>query len=90
MGVQLSDYNIKCWALRSWVIEGSLDGAPWTEIDRRTNIQGFNDPSWITRSFPVATSMACRFTGLTQPDQNHNGDWRLFLEAGEFFGTLYE
>jgi hypothetical protein len=89
MRVSLTHYTLWTWYQKSWVVEGSLDGKSWTEIDRRTDNQVFK-ADWTTASFAVSCSAECRFVRLTQTDARRNGDDYLDLRAVEFFGTLYE
>jgi uncharacterized coiled-coil protein SlyX len=42
MRVRPTHYTIKSYCLKSWVVESSLDGEAWTEIDRKTNNEDFN------------------------------------------------
>jgi hypothetical protein len=70
------------------VVESSLDGEAWTEIDRKTDNEDFRD--WETASFAVSNWAECRFIRLTQTGKNH---WRhdgLFIMAFEVFGNLLE
>jgi hypothetical protein len=90
MRVRLARYTLKCLGARSWVVEGSLDRVTWTEVDRQTNTACFQSDFWPAASFPVSTPMECRFIRLTQTDTNHGGNNMVFLEAVEFFGTLYK
>jgi hypothetical protein len=84
-------YTIRAAKLRSWVVEGSLDVESWTEIDRQTDNQDFNDDCWSTASFAVSNPGECRFIRLTQTDKNHYlGNDILYLRVVEFFGTLSE
>jgi hypothetical protein len=84
----------RLYNLKSWVIDGSLTGVDWTEIDRRTISEGL-DSRW-TASFPVSKSLECRFIRLTQTDKNHSPDGSttylniLALHTFEIFGTLLE
>jgi hypothetical protein len=41
MHVRPTHYTLSGWHLKSWVVEGSLDGQCWAEIDRPTNNQDF-------------------------------------------------
>jgi hypothetical protein len=41
MRVRPTHYTIKAIYLKSWVVEGSLDGESWAEIDQQTNNQDF-------------------------------------------------
>jgi hypothetical protein len=96
MRVQPTHYTIDAGFLKSWVVEGSLDGKSWTEIDQQTNNQDFKD--WETASFAVSRPVECRFIRLTQTDENHDDDDsldndgrnELRLYDVEFFGTLSE
>jgi hypothetical protein len=89
MRVRPTHYTIRTYWLKSWVVEGSLDGSSWTEIGRQTNNQDFTDVLGNSASFAVSTA-EFRFIRLTQTDKNHNGRDYLILYAVEFFGTLSE
>jgi hypothetical protein len=41
MRVRANHHRIYAPTLRSWVVEGSLDGEPWMEIDRRRGSKDF-------------------------------------------------
>jgi hypothetical protein len=81
-------YTIKSSCLKSWVIESSLDGETWTELDRQTNNDDFRDLN--IASFAVSKSGECRFIRLTQTGKNHKGFYQLSIRAFEVFGTLLE
>jgi hypothetical protein len=87
MRVRPTHYTIWTGRLKSWVVEGSLNGRSWTEIDRQTNNQDFCD--WNTASFAVSKPAEFRFIQLTQIDRRQCGDHYLALGAVEFFGTLW-
>jgi hypothetical protein len=87
MRVRPTHYTIEGWLLKSWVVESSLDGEAWTEIDRKTDNQDFIF-GWMTASFAVSKPAECRFIRLTQTVKRHNGDDYLHIQAFEFFGTL--
>jgi hypothetical protein len=89
MRVRLTHYTITCWKLTSWVVESSLDGEAWTEIDRKTNNEDFR-AGLVTVSFAVSNSAECRFIRLTQTGKNHGCGDSLLIKAFEFFGTLLE
>jgi hypothetical protein len=89
MRIRLTHYTIESSRLKSWVIESSLDGEAWTEIDRRTtNVDLRASPN--RESFDFLNSGECRFIRLTQTGRNHIGDDNLEIRALEFFGTLLE
>jgi hypothetical protein len=87
--VRATDYTMVSAYLTSWVLEGSLDGANWTEIDRKSNNQEFIG-GWNTASFTAASAMEWRFIRLTQMHKGHDGSDCLRLRALEFFGTFAE
>jgi E3 ubiquitin-protein ligase HECTD1 len=87
--VRPTHYTIRAYSLKSWVVEGSLDGSSWTEIDRQTDNQDFKDHA-NTASFAVSNPSDFRFIRLTQTDKNHMGADDLYLVAVEFFGILVE
>jgi hypothetical protein len=88
MRVRPAHYTIQAEWLKSWLVEGSLDGSSWTEIDRRTDNQDFKNIT--TASFAVSNRAEFRFIRLTQTDKTHSGYDYLILFAVEFFGTLSE
>jgi hypothetical protein len=70
------------------MVESSLDGEAWTEIDRKTDNEAFNP--FGTASFAVSNSAECRFIRLTQTGKRHFGNDQLAIRAFEVFGTLLE
>jgi hypothetical protein len=92
MRVRLTHYTIKNGdpegRLKSWVVESSLEGEAWTEIDRRTNNDDFE--AYGAASFAVSNSAESRFIRLAQRGKNHMGNDNLYTYAFEFFGTLLE
>jgi hypothetical protein len=89
MRVRPTNYTIRTDLLKSWVVESSLDGEAWTEIDRKTDNEDFMD-GWETASFAVSNSAECRFIRLTQTGKNHKGSDYLHIQAFEVFGTFFE
>jgi hypothetical protein len=88
MRVRPTHYTIRSRGLRSWILEGSVDGERWTEVSRQTESRHFRDlaSSW----FPVSPTAEFRFIRLTQTDRNLWGNSSLALRAVEFFGSLAE
>jgi hypothetical protein len=87
-------YSIRTFAaspqgahLKSWVIESSIDGVNWREIDRQTDSTVLAQ-SCAVRSFPVSDSAECRFIRLTQTGPNHKNLHTLVFRAFEVFGGL--
>jgi hypothetical protein len=93
MRVRLAQYTIRAQCLKSWVLEGSLDGANWMEIDGQWDNDDFQ-AGWSvgTASFAAWSGAEFRFIRLTQTDKNYYGTdcHTLPLTAVEFFGTLSE
>jgi hypothetical protein len=76
---------------KSWVIETSIEGSAWIEVDRRENdvsLKGQN----LTRLFEVSREEECRFVRPRQIGHNHysSSDDRLVLSGFELFGRLKE
>jgi hypothetical protein len=90
MRVRPTHYTIRSYSLKSWVVESSLDGEAWTEIDRKTDNWDFKAGYWATASFAVSKSAECRFIRLSQTGERHAGDDYLAIRAFEVFGTLLE
>jgi hypothetical protein len=91
MRVNPTYYTIKTKWLKSWVVESSLDGEAWIEIDRKTDNEDFKRGG--TASYAVSNSAQCRFIRLTQTGKNHAGGVvcdDLAIVAFEFFGILFE
>jgi hypothetical protein len=88
MRARLTHYTIRTLDLKSWIIEGSVDGTRWTEIDRRTGTQDFKENNIV--SFAISRSWEFRLIRLTQTEKNHHGHDRLCVRTVEFFGTLLE
>jgi hypothetical protein len=89
MCVRPTHYTISSYGLKSWVIESSLDGKKWAEIDRQTNTEYGKDHSWVA-SFAVSNSAGFRLVRLSQTGPHHFGSQHLGFRAFEVFGTLLE
>jgi hypothetical protein len=91
--VRLTNYTVWSADLKSWAIQGSVDGENWTEIDRQTDSQAFKSRSRRSdgrmASFAVTRSAEFRFVRLTQ-SESHKRTGGLVLHAVAFFGTLLE
>jgi hypothetical protein len=75
--------------LMSWVIQGSIDGSLWTDLDRRTGNDDLNGTNAVG-SFSVSKSIECRFIRLQQTGTNHQSNYMLAFYRFEVFGTLHE
>jgi hypothetical protein len=97
MTIQPTHYSIRTYTgdgpggrhLRDWVLEGSLDGSNWGELDRRSNNSDLNARD-VIRTFTISISGRCRFIRLRQTGKNHRGDDYLLFYAFEVFGRLRE
>jgi hypothetical protein len=89
MRVRPTHYTVSGGYLCTWIIETSMDGRRWMEVDRRTDDQNITE-AWETASFAIASPAQCRLIRLTQIATNHDGDDTLHLFAVEFHGVLLE
>jgi hypothetical protein len=88
MRIRPTNYVISGAKLKSWVVESSMNGWIWKEIDRQTDNRDFK--SFYTVHFAVSKPAECRFIRLTQTDRSHDGNYCLIINAVEFFGNLAE
>lgn len=73
-------------SLKSWVVEGSLDGVNWIELDRRENntaLKGMKEAV-----FSIYRYDYFRFMRLRQIGNNHDDMTGFCVSAIEIFGTL--
>jgi hypothetical protein len=82
-----SCYFTQVGHLKSWAVEGSDDGASWTEIDRHENNSDFNSDLAV-KTFAVSRSGSFRRIRLRQIGPNHSGNNCLALNAFEVFGAV--
>jgi hypothetical protein len=90
-------YTIRSWHdswadgnhIKSWLVEVSLDGATWVEIDHREDNHILNEKD-VARTFEVWRSQECRFIKLVNIGATHYGAEVLLVSAFEIFGTLIE
>jgi hypothetical protein len=94
MKVRPTHYSVRMYPtgrnsyhLKNWVIEGSTDGASWSEIDRREKNTDLNS-SLAIKTFEVAKIATFRMIRLRQIGQNHRGDHYLIFTSFELFGSL--
>jgi hypothetical protein len=71
------------------VLEGSIEGWSWTELDRRTNNGDLNN-SHAIHSFSIAKSVEYRFIRLRQTGKNHESNDILAFYHLDVFGSLRE
>jgi hypothetical protein len=87
MRVCVTHYTIWSLFLTWWVLEGSMNGRVWEEIDRKSQCMAFKRGK---ASFQVENPRVFRFIRLTQADESDWGLNPLRLDGVEFFGTLVE
>jgi hypothetical protein len=88
--VGLTHYSVcSGWhPLKSWRLEGSLDGTTWILLDEKTdNFDLRLDKTSFT--FPVSQSRVVRMIRLTQTGMTHDGYNWFMLRRFEVFGELF-
>lgn len=70
-----------------WVVDSSLDGEAWQEIDRHENSDELKGVG-LVGTFAVADCSALGLIRLVNIGQNHRGNDCLALSAWEIFGSL--
>jgi hypothetical protein len=75
--------------LRSWILEGSIDGSSWAELDHHTNDQTTNSNHPIG-TFSISSDCKYQFLRVRQTGVNANGNHEIILYAMEIFGDLIE
>jgi hypothetical protein len=94
MRVALTYYTIRSLWLRSWGLEGSLDGEEWKWLAYKDDSREFDDRRRPCVSFPCCEPedepQPFRFIKLSKQGSDVRGGPRLCLYAVEFFGTLFE
>jgi hypothetical protein len=79
--------------LKSWLVETSVDGENWREVDQRGGRWFGNkqlNGERFTATFPVADGGECRFIRLVNIGRNHSWSDLLWISAWEIFGRLIE
>lgn len=80
--------NYKGDTLRTWDLQGSIDGVTWKTIKRHSNDKNLNAPYAIA-SWPVeGCKESFRFFRILQTSHNSSGHNFLVLSGIEFFGRL--
>jgi hypothetical protein len=72
---------------RSWVVEGSRDGASWTVLDRCKN-DGRLAQWGKLATFAIASPVTVKCLRFRLTGRNHQGTNRLAMSALEVFGSL--
>jgi hypothetical protein len=74
---------------KSWILEGSIDGSVWTELDCQVGNADLKGRG-IVRTFRTSASLECRFARFVNVGRNHRGDDTLAMTGFEVFGTLID
>jgi hypothetical protein len=80
-------YGVGSYHPKSWVLESSLDGSDWHEIDRKQD-DGHLNGTHLAHTFEMAVARPARYIRITQTGPNHRGDHYFGFSALEFFGYL--
>jgi hypothetical protein len=75
--------------MKSWLVEISMDGSNWTEVDRREDNSDLNRP-YGNATFPTSFEKECRFVRLVSIGCNNDRNDRMVISAFEVFGSLTE
>jgi hypothetical protein len=73
--------------LKSWLVETSVDGDTWQEVDHRQDNDELNR-TYAARTFTIARAASCRLIRLVNIGRNHFGYDCLMVTAWEIFGSL--
>jgi hypothetical protein len=93
MRINLTHYSIRTRRdananhIRSWILEGSIDGQSWIEFDHRENDTSLNSQGAIV-TFGISSSPDCRYIRVRQLGKSSSGDDHLVMNAMEFFGKV--
>jgi hypothetical protein len=91
--IRPTDYAIRAEPnpsnLQHWVIEGSVNGIEWIELDQRRDNTDLKT-ALTTKVFSITNSHPVRQIRIRQTGPNHNSNHCLALTAFEVFGDLDE
>jgi hypothetical protein len=73
--------------MKSWLVETSLDGNKWSEIDHQEDNNAVNGGNMIG-IFHVSRSGVSRFVRLVNIGRNHSGTNQLVISSLELFGAI--
>ena len=94
MRVFISAYHISTCQdrdrLRSWVVQGSLDGTAWAEIDSVCEADDMAGKYAFTTRVATGEKGPFRFIRVLMTGENRAFRWHLCCSEMELFGTLFE
>jgi hypothetical protein len=76
--------------LRSWKLEGSLDGSEWEILDSKTNVNELSVHGAAVGVWPIDSRVECKFIRLTSTGPSLSGNQYLTLSYFDLFGSLLE
>eukprot|EP01120_Amphizonella_sp_Union-15-10_P010313 TRINITY_DN4110_c0_g1_i1.p1 TRINITY_DN4110_c0_g1~~TRINITY_DN4110_c0_g1_i1.p1 ORF type:complete len:282 (+),score=26.06 TRINITY_DN4110_c0_g1_i1:162-1007(+) len=82
--------NWKADAIRTWDLQGSVDGVNWVTLRRHTNDSSLNSPFAVHSWTLPETKEAYRHFRIFQTGRNSSNRNFLVISGFEFFGTLYD
>ena len=93
--VLVSNYWVRMYGnslghLRTWVLEGSLEGDSWERIDTVADASNLNNDYAILQRKVAEARGPFRYVRLRMTGTSPSGQWVLACSGIEFFGTLYE
>jgi hypothetical protein len=74
---------------KSWILEGSVDGSAWMELDIQQDNGQLNGQN-LTAAWRTMASEKVRYMRLRHTGPNHAGKHTFWLSSFELFGMLYE
>jgi hypothetical protein len=74
---------------KSWLVETSINGEDWIEIDHREDNPHLNGMN-VTMTFQVSRNEVCRFARFVNIGRNHARNDALVISSFEIFGYLVE
>jgi hypothetical protein len=87
--IMSSQYCVGYCHLRSWNLEGSLDGKTYEVLGEERNRDDLNGPGKIG-SFDVKKLTLCRFLRLAIAGPTHRSDYYIVISGLEIFGLLID
>jgi hypothetical protein len=81
--------DVNGYYMRSWTVEGSIDGQSWIELDRRENTTGLIGLG-ANVTFSISKLFEIQMIRVRQLDTNTSGDHWFCINAIEIFGIILE
>jgi hypothetical protein len=75
--------------MRTWTLEGFIDGQSWEELDRQENNKSLNSQG-ATVTFSISRSLEIQMIRLRQLSQKSSWNNHMVMNAIELFGIIVE